>query len=275
MRSPLVQTMIDASRAGARVLLESFSRLPSLAVRDKGTADFVSQADLRSEAVIKEALIAFDPHAKFQAEESEADRVALGPRFIIDPLDGTTNFLHGIPHFAVTIAYADDTGVVAGVVLDPSRDELFWADRGAGAFILRDARERPATFLGEQRLAASTRTSLEDSVIHTGVPHRGRGDHDLYLAQLRRVMAQVAGVRRLGAAALDLAYVAAGRGDGFFECGLAPWDVAAGLLLVREAGGRVTDLEGGDAVEERREVVAAAAQVHAPLLEALRVRPSA
>jgi myo-inositol-1(or 4)-monophosphatase len=263
MRSQLVQTMIDASRAGARVLLESFSRLPSVVVRDKGQADFVSQADLRSEAVIKEALTAFDPHAKFQAEESEIDRVAAGPRFIIDPLDGTTNFLRGIPHFAVTIAYADDTGVVAGVVLDPSRDELFWADRGAGAF------------LGERRLAVSTRTSLEDAVIHTGIPHRGRGDHDAYLAQLRRVMAKAAGVRRLGAAALDLAYVAAGRGDGFFEVGLAPWDVAAGVLLVREAGGRVTDLEGGDAVAERREVVAATVEVHAPLLEALRARAGA
>ncbi len=252
--------MIDASRAGADVLREGFSRLPSIAVRDKGPADFVSQADLRSEAVIKETLLAFDPQAKFQAEETEADRVVRGPRFIIDPLDGTTNFLRGIPHFAVTIAYADDTGVVAGVVLDPLRDELFWADRGAGAF------------LGERRLAVSTRTSLEDAVIHTGVPHRGRGDHDAYLAQLRRVMAQVAGVRRLGAAALDFAYVAAGRGDGFFEFGLAPWDVAAGVLLVQEAGGRVTDLSGGDAVAERREVVAAAAQVHAPLLAALRAR---
>lgn len=258
MKSKTVQALIDASRAGARVLLESFSKLSSLTVRDKGQADFVSQADLRSEAVIKEVLSAFDPHARFQAEESEIDRVAAGPRFIIDPLDGTTNFVRGIPHFSVTLAYADDTGVVAGVVLDPCRDELFWADRGAGAF------------LGDRRLAVSTRTSLEDALIHTGVPHRGRGDHDAYLAQLRRVMGQVAGVRRLGGAALDLAYVAANRGDGFFEVGLSPWDVAAGALLVQEAGGRVTDLAGGDAFVERREVVAAAAQVHAALLEAVR-----
>jgi myo-inositol-1(or 4)-monophosphatase len=260
MRSPIVQALIDAPRAGARVLLESFSRLSSLTVRDKGPADFVSQADLRSEEVIKAALTAFDPRARFQAEESEIDRVTKGPRFIIDPLDGTTNFLRGIPHFSVPIAYADDTGVVAGVVLDPCLDELFWTERGAGAF------------LGERRLAVTTRASLEDALIHTGVPHRGRGDHDAYLAQLRRVMAQVAGVRRLGGAALDFAYVAAGRGDGFFEFGLAPWDVAAGALLVQEAGGRVTDLEGGDAFAERREVVAAAAQVHGPLLATLRAR---
>ena len=260
MRSPIVQALIDASRAGSRVLLESFSRLPSLAVRDKGPADFVSQADLRSEAVIKEALAALrSPRPVPGRGERDQSRDA-GPRFIIDPLDGTTNFLRGIPHFSVTIAYADDTGVVAGVVLDPSRDELFWAERGAGAF------------LGERRLAVSTRTSLEDALIHTGVPHRGRGDHDAYLSQLRRVMAQVAGVRRMGGAALDFAYVAAGRGDGFFEFGLAPWDVAAGALLVQEAGGRVTDLEGGDAFAERREVVAATAHVHAPLLETLRAR---
>jgi myo-inositol-1(or 4)-monophosphatase len=260
MRSDLVQAMITASRAGARVLLDTFSRLPSLTVSEKGPSDFVSQADLQSEATIKETLTAFDARARFQAEETEGDRVSAGPRFIIDPLDGTTNFLRGIPHFAITIAYADETGVVAGVVLDPSRDELFWAERGAGAF------------LGERRLQASTRASLENALIHTGVPHRGRGDHDAYLGQLRRVMAQVAGIRRLGAAALDFSYVAAGRGDGFFELGLAPWDVAAGILLVREAGGVVTDLEGGDAVAERREVVAGGAGVHGPLLATLRAR---
>ena len=260
MRSPLVQAMIAASRAGARVLLDGFAQLPTLAVSEKGPSDFVSQADLRSEAAIKAELGAFDPAAGFQAEETELDRVSAGRRFIIDPLDGTTNFLRGIPHFAVTIAYADESGVVAGVVLDPSRDEIFWAERGVGAF------------LGDRRLATTTRTSLEDAVIHTGVPHRGRGDHDAYLRQLRTVMASVAGVRRMGAAALDFAYVSAGRGDGFFELGLAPWDMAAGILLGREAGGVVTDYSGGDAMTERREVVAAAAGVHAPLLGAVGIR---
>src|SRR6185312_12680033 len=173
MRSPLVQAMIGASRAGARVLLDCFAQLPTLAVSEKGPSDFVSQADLRSEAAIKEALTAFDPGARFQAEETEQNRAVTGPRFIIDPLDGTTNFLRGIAHFAVTIAYADDSGVVAGVTLDPSRDELFWAERGAGAY------------LGDRRLAVSRYTRLQDAVIHTGVPHRGRGDHPLYLEQLR------------------------------------------------------------------------------------------
>ena len=258
MQSPLVQAITRAARAGAEVLVESFARLPLLAVTEKGPSDFVSQADLQSEARIKATLAAFDSGARFQAEETEADRASSGPRFIIDPLDGTTNFLRGIPHFAVTIAYADDAGVVAGVVLDPLRDELFWAERGRGAF------------LGDRRIQVSTRASLADAVIHTGIPHRGRGDHEVYLRQLRRLMSEVTGVRRLGAAALDFAYVAAGRGDGFFEIGLAPWDVAAGVLLVREAGGVATDLEGGPDVAGRREAVAGATKVHGPLLAALR-----
>jgi myo-inositol-1(or 4)-monophosphatase len=246
--------MIDASRAGAAVLTDHFARLPTLTVSEKGPSDFVSQADIRSEEAIKAALSAFDRGARFQAEESEADRALEGPRFLIDPLDGTTNFLSGIPHFAVTIAFADDSGVIAGVVLDPMRDELFCAERGRGAF------------LGDRRLTVSSRASLEGCVVHTGVPHRGRGDHPSYLGKLSRVMARVAGIRRMGAAALDFAYVASGRGDGFFEIGLAPWDVAAGILLVREAGGVVTDLSGTPAASERREVVAGGAGIHADLL---------
>ena len=260
MPSPLVQSMIAAAQAGARVLLQHFSQLASLTVDEKGPSDFVSQADRGSESAIKEVLGTATPGARFQAEETEQGRAVTGPRFVIDPLDGTTNFLRGIPHFAITIAYVDDTGIVAGIVLDPSRDELFRAERGAGAF------------LGDRRLRASMRGTLESALIHTGVPHRGRGDHDSYLAQLRRVMAEVAGIRRLGAAALDFAYVAAERGDGFFEYGLQPWDMAAGILLVREAGGVVTDLEGGDAMMERSEVIAAGAKLHAPLLRAVRGR---
>jgi myo-inositol-1(or 4)-monophosphatase len=259
MQSPLVQSMIAAAHAGARVLMDSFGRLPSLTVSEKGPSDFVSQADFKSEAIIMEVIASAFPGARFQAEETQGGATE-GPRFIIDPLDGTTNFLRGIPHFAVTIAYADESGLVAGLTLDPARGELFWAERGAGAF------------LGDRRIHASDRASLEGSVVHTGVPHRGRGDHEAYLAQLERVMADVAGVRRMGAAALDFAYVAAGRGDGFFETGLSPWDMAAGILLVREAGGIVTDMRGGDAMIARKEVVAAGAGVHAALLAAVRLR---
>lgn len=223
----------------------------------KAPADFVSEADLRSEAAIREALTAAQPGARFQAEETAQDRVQTGPRFIIDPLDGTTNFLRAIPHFSVTLAYADDTGVIAGVVLDPIRNELFWAERGVGAF------------LGERRLAVATSEVLETALVHTGVPHRGIADHESFLRRLARVMASVSGVRRMGSAALDLAYVAAGRGDAFFERGLKPWDLAAGMLLVAEAGGIVTDQQGGAVSLERGDVLAASSALHGRILEAL------
>jgi myo-inositol-1(or 4)-monophosphatase len=256
MPSSIATTLISAARSAADVLRSHFSR--SLGVTLKGPSDFVSEADLRSEAVIREVLSAAHPGARFQAEETDLDRVSVGPRFIIDPLDGTTNFLRENPHFSISLAYADDTGTVAGVVLDPMRDELFWAERGVGAF------------LGERRLHVSAQASLDTALVHTGVPHRGGMDHANYLAGLARVMASVAGIRRMGSAALDLSYVAAGRGDGFFERGLKPWDLAAGMLLVCEAGGIVTDQNGGEKMTERGEVLAASSAVHAQLLKALK-----
>jgi myo-inositol-1(or 4)-monophosphatase len=249
--STIRTTLISAARAGADVLREYFARPLALGVTQKGPADFVSEADLRSEVAIRDTLRAAYPEARFQAEETDTDRASAGPRFIIDPLDGTTNFLHEVPHFSVSLAYADDTGILAGVVLDPMRDELFWAERGVGAF------------LGERRLCVSSQASLETALVHTGIPHRAGADHASYLGGLARVMQSVAGIRRMGSAALDLSYVAAGRGDGFFERGLKPWDLAAGMLLVREAGGIEKMLEGGD-------VLAASSALHAPLLKALR-----
>jgi len=263
MRSPLLLSMLDAARAGAKILLDRHARLGELTVTEKGPSDFVSAADLASEEIIKRTLLGAHPGARFQAEETTANRVTQGERFVIDPLDGTTNFLHGIPHFAISIAFWDDAGAVAGVVLDPCRDEAFFAERGAGAFL--------ETRGGERRLTGSRHTTLDDSVIHTGVPHRGRGDGERYLVQLSRVMKHVVGIRRLGAAALDFAYVASGRGEGFFEKGLQPWDMAAGLLLVREAGGVVTDFSGGDGMMASTEIVAAMPEVHAELLACVKV----
>ncbi|HYQ46228.1 MAG TPA: inositol monophosphatase family protein [Polyangiaceae bacterium] len=257
MPSTLATTLISAANAGAALLRSYFARGAIPGVSQKGPADFVSEADLRAESIIKETLAAAHPGAQFQAEESAPDRVPVGPRFIIDPLDGTTNFLRRIPHFSVSLAYADDSGTIAGVVLDVMRDELFWAERGLGAF------------LGEQRLSVSSSAVFEDALIHTGVPHRGRPDHAGYLRSLSRVMATVSGIRRLGSAALDLAYVAAGRGDAFFEKGLSPWDIAAGMLLVTEAGGIVTDQRGGPVSFERGEVLAASSALHDPLLKML------
>ena len=260
-RSRELEVVIDAARAGAAELRLRFAKVAELAVTVKGPSDFVSEADHASEAAIKATIEATFPGARFQAEETNEGRVTSGERFVIDPLDGTTNFLHGIPHFAVSIAFWDDAGARAGVVLDPMRDEIFCASRGGGGTLVGPH--------GTRCLAGSTHKPLLDAVVHTGVPHRGRQDHARYLRQLARVMQSVVGIRRLGAAALDLAYVAAGRGEAFFEKGLQPWDMAAGMLLVREAGGVVTDFSGGDSMMQSTEVVAAMPEVHAELLAML------
>jgi myo-inositol-1(or 4)-monophosphatase len=254
----VLSTMIAAADAGAAVLRDRFQRLAELTVHEKGPSDFVSAADLASEETIK----SFFPGARFQAEETQEGRVTSGERFIIDPLDGTTNFLSGIPHFAISIAYWDDSGALAGVVLDVTKDELFFAARGEGASLRNSARE-------VRGIHGSPRKTLHESVVHTGVPHRGRGDHDVYLAQLSRVMKEVAGIRRLGAAALDFAYVAAGRGEAFFEKDLQPWDMAAGLLIAREAGVVVTDFSGEDKMMHNTQVCVARPEVHEALLRLL------
>jgi len=254
----MLQTMLAAANAGAAILRDRFHHLADLTVTEKGPSDFVSAADLASEDAIKKTILAATPGARFQAEETREGRALSGERFIVDPLDGTTNFLSGIPHFAISIAFWDDAGARAGVVMDVAKDEVFFAERGAGA-TLRSA-------LGERKLRGSPRRALRESVIHTGIPHRGRGDHERYLRQLAAVMNEVVGVRRLGAAALDFAYVAAGRGEGFFEKDLQPWDMAAGILLVREAGGVVTDFSGCDEMMHNTQVVVAMPEVHRELL---------
>jgi len=253
MKDDVLETMIAAANAGGAILRDRFQHLSELKIIEKGTSDFVSAADLASEEAIKK----FFGGARIQAEETKEGRVTSGERFIIDPLDGTTNFLCGIPHFAVSIAYWDDAGAVAGVILDVPKNELFVAERGKGAR------------LGSRVLHGSPRKTLHESIIHTGVPHRGRGDHDVYLKQLARVMNEVAGIRRLGAAALDFCYVAAGRGEGFFEKDLQPWDMAAGMLIVREAGGVVTDFSGKDGMMQNTQVCVAMPEVHAALLALL------
>jgi myo-inositol-1(or 4)-monophosphatase len=179
-------------------------------------------------------------------------------RFIIDPLDGTTNFLHGIPIFAVSIGLERQGQIVAGVIYNPAMDELYTAERGGGAF------------LNDRRLRVGARRKLSDCVIGTGVPHLGRGHHGNFLIEMRHVMAEVAGVRRMGAAALDLAYVAAGRLDGFWESGLSPWDMAAGILMIREAGGFVSDAEGGTDMLEKGSIVAGNEIIQKTLLQTIR-----
>jgi myo-inositol-1(or 4)-monophosphatase len=232
VRSPLINVMTAAALKAARGLLRDFGEVEQLQVSVKGPGDFVTQADLKAERTLRAELSKARPGYGFLMEESGASAGSDGRhRWIVDPLDGTTNFLHGIPQFCISIALERDGEIVAGVIYEPVRDEMFWGEKGAGAFV------------NDRRLRVSARRKLGESVIATGIPTiRGGAEHGMYLRTLTAVMAVSAGVRRAGAAALDLAYVAAGRYDGFWEFGLQPWDMAAGILLIREAGGYVSNL---------------------------------
>lgn len=225
----IINVMENAARKATRGLVRDFGEVEQLQVSRKGPADFVSAADMRAEKIIGAELTKGRPDFGLVMEESGASVAGDGEnRWIVDPLDGTTNFLHGIPHFAVSIAHQCGDDIVAGVVYEPIRDEMFWAAKGGGAY------------LNDRRLRVSARTQMADSVIATGLPFKGAPKHPRYLDTVAAIMPKVAGIRRFGSAALDLAWVAAGRYDGFWEYGLSSWDMAAGILLVREAGGMVT-----------------------------------
>src|SRR5512146_465091 len=221
MRSPTINVMANAALKAARGLIRDFGEVEQLQVSVKGPGEFVSTADLRAERTLKTELSRARPGYGLLFEEGGASEGS-DPhhRWIVDPLDGTTNFLHGIPHFAISIGLERDGEIIAGVVYEPTRNEMYWAEKGAGAY------------LNDRRLRVSGRRQLGDALIGTGMPYLGQGDRKDYAATLARVMPATSGVRRLGAAALDLAYVAAGRLDGFWEFGLCPWDIAAGILLV-------------------------------------------
>jgi myo-inositol-1(or 4)-monophosphatase len=218
--------MIKAARRAGRSLVKDFREVENLQVSMKGAGDFVSRADLNAEKIIKDELMGARPTYGWVAEESGGeDGQDPTRRWIVDPLDGTTNFLHGLPHWAVSIALEHKGQVVAGVVFDPAKDEMFFAEKGAGAW------------LNDSRLRVSGRSRMIESIFATGLPFGGREELPDTLRELGRILPVCAGVRRWGAAALDLAYVAAGRYDGYWERRLNAWDIAAGLLIVREAGG--------------------------------------
>lgn len=267
-QSALINVMQKASIAASRGLLRDFGEVENLQVSRKGPADFVSRADINAERTIRRELSKARPDWGFQMEEGGVIEGAnkSAPVWVIDPLDGTTNFLHGIPHFAISIAVmeTDSQGrrsITAGTVFDPVKNEFFFAERGQGAF------------LNGRRLRVSGRRHMADALFGTGIPFLGHGsddDHATFLKQLGNVMAVSSGVRRNGAAALDLAWIAAGRIDGFWEKGLSLWDIAAGLLLVREAGGFVSDFASRDKALESGEVVAANPAIHGELMKILR-----
>ena len=253
--SGLLTVMERAARKAGPRLRRDFNEVQHLQVSRKGPADFVSMADKRAEQTLVEELRKARPDWGFLLEEGgEIAGDPAKPRWIIDPLDGTSNFLHGIPHFAISIAVEDPSGeVTTGLVYQPLTDESFWAEKGRGAWVQ------------DQRLRVSSRRNLDDALIATGIPFKGHGDMAQWARIFGAVAPEVAGIRRFGSAALDLAWVAAGRYDGFWEAGLKDWDVAAGILLVREAGGFVTDFRGGDRQRERNEYLAANDAIHSKL----------
>lgn len=258
VRSAIINVMERAARKAARGLLRDFGEVEQLQVSKKGPADFVSTADHKADSILRAELKRARPGFGLLLEESGEEKGDGVHRFIVDPLDGTTNFLHGLPHFAISIGLEREGEIIAGVVLEPVKDELYWAEKGAGAFV------------NDHRLRVSARGQLTEALVGTGIPFHGYGDHESFLATFGAVMPAVAGIRRLGTASLDMAYVAAGRLDGFWEFGLKPWDLAAGLIIVREAGGFVSEIDGGRNVLASGNVLATNDMLHKPLGDLLR-----
>jgi myo-inositol-1(or 4)-monophosphatase len=254
--------MIKAARKAGRSLVKDFREVENLQVSTKGPGDFVSKADREAERLIKADLMGARPTYGWLGEETGED-AGQDPtrRWIVDPLDGTTNFLHGLPHWAVSIALEHKGEITAAVVFDPAKDEMFWAEKGLGAW-LNDSR----------RIRVSGRRAMSEAVFATGIPFAGRGTLPATLQDLARLMPTCAGVRRWGAAALDLAYVAGGRFDGYWERGIKPWDVAAGMLLVREAGGFVGAVRDGDDPFASGTILAANSELFKPFADVIRAR---
>ena len=235
MDSPLLNIMQKAAKKASRGLRRDFNELENLQVKTKGPANFVTASDIRTQKIIYEELSYAKPDWSFIMEESKPiENQNTKARFIIDPIDGTTNFMHGNPNFAISIAAEIDNRLEAAIIYSPITDEMFTAERGKGSF------------LNDKRIRVATRKKLSESILITGIPHLGRGNKELFIKEMDKIITEVAGIRRSGSAALDLAWIAAGRYDIFWERGLSVWDIAAGILLVREAGGFAKGIDGSD-----------------------------
>ena len=235
MDSPLLNIMQKAAKKASRGLRRDFNELENLQVKTKGPANFVTASDIRTQKIIYEELSYAKPDWSFIMEESKPiENQNTKARFIIDPIDGTTNFMHGNPNFAISIAAEIDNRLEAAIIYSPITDEMFTAERGKGSF------------LNDKRIRVATRKKLSESILITGIPHLGRGNKELFIKEMDKLIPEVAGIRRSGSAALDLAWIAAGRYDIFWERGLSVWDIAAGILLVREAGGFAKGIDGSD-----------------------------
>ncbi len=262
--TPLMNVMVAAARKAGKAIVRDFGEVENLQISRKGPSDFVTKADLKAERILRDELLRTRPHYSFVMEEGG---VVEGPdkthRWYIDPIDGTTNFLHGVPHFAVSIGLEREGHLVAGLIYNPITDDMFMAEKGRGAW------------LNDRRLRVSGRRDMNVALIATGIPYAGREGHEVFSTELSRVMAEVAGVRRFGAAALDLAWVAAGRYDAFWERGLSSWDMAAGIVILREAGGIVSDLADGQDMLTNGTVLASNGLLHGRMLKVLRGKSGA
>lgn len=252
LQSALINVMEKAAKKAGNKLARDFGEVENLQVSRKGPADFVTRADIRAEKTIVEELKVARPKFGFILEEGKdiAPEEGTNSIWIIDPLDGTTNFLHGIPHFAISIACEQGGEITAAIVYNPITDDLFWAEKGRGAF------------LNNRRLTVSSRRNLPDCVLATGIPFHGKPHHKEFVCNLEHIMGEVAGVRRFGSAALDLAWVAAGRYDGYWEEGLQAWDIAAGILIVREARGMVSEFDGRAKMMQTGQILATNGAIH-------------
>ena len=256
MPRPAVNVAVRAARAAGAVILRYLSRVEGLAVEEKARHDYVSEVDRLAEAeIVKELRKAYPDHAILGEETGQtgkSDKV-----WVVDPLDGTHNYLRGFPHFAVSIGFRDHGDLLHGVIYDPLRDELFTASKGDGAFV------------NDRRMRVTKREGLSGAMLATGFPYRQREHIEPQLAMTRALLREAEDIRRTGSAALDLAYVAAGRLDGYFEIGLKPWDMAAGCLLVREAGGTFCDFAGREGIPASGNLVAGNLHVTAALVKAI------
>lgn len=260
-RSALLNVMVTAATKAGRSLSRDFGEVQNLQVSVKGTGGFVSEASKKAEDIVRGEIMHARPTYGYLSADDEVKGSDGTHRWIIDPLNGVTNFLHGIPFFAISIALERGGELVAGVIYNPATDELFTAEKGGGAY------------MNDRRLRVGGRKKLSDCVVGSAAPQLGRGNHGKYLIQLANVMGEVAGVRSFGAASLELAYVASGHLDGHFEEHLAPWDIAAGIVMVREAGGFIYDFSGGYKMLETGKLVTGNDRIQKALTEVVK-RPA-
>jgi myo-inositol-1(or 4)-monophosphatase len=259
LHSALINVMVKAARRAGRSLKRDLGEIENLQVSMKGPANFVTMADRRAEEMLYTDLTKARPGYGFIGEEGGTREGAdKSHTWIVDPLDGTTNFLHGIPHFAISIGLQREGVMIAGLIYNPANDDLYITERGKGAF------------LNDTRLRVAGRRQLNECVIACGLPHIGRGDHNLARLEMTEIQNKVAGLRRFGAASLDMAFVAAGRLDGYWERNLQPWDLAAGQIMIREAGGTVSGMQGGDDPLKSGHVICGNEYVHAELVKILK-----